>query len=159
MTILGIHHISLICANAQRTKDFYTQVLGQRLVKQTVNFDDPSSYHLYFGNRTGQPETLVTFFEWPSAGEALIGSYAGTRLMLLGVLAAVYQRKVPVLQVPTAAASFVHDTLNIGIVYKAKVIDETADLVLAHHGLHRRAEPAAAPITRSSPPNKRSSFV
>lgn len=73
MTILGIHHISLICANAQRTKDFYTQILGQRLVKQTVNFDDPSSYHLYFGNHTGQPETLVTFFEWPSAGEALIG--------------------------------------------------------------------------------------
>lgn len=73
MTILGIHHISLICANAQRTKDFYTRILGQRLVKQTVNFDDPSSYHLYFGNRTGQPETLVTFFEWPSAGEALIG--------------------------------------------------------------------------------------
>ena len=73
MTIQGIHHITLICANAQRTKDFYTTVLGQRLVKKTVNFDDPGAYHLYFGDRTGQPETLVTFFEWPNAGPSQIG--------------------------------------------------------------------------------------
>ncbi len=73
MTIQGIHHITLICANAQRTKDFYTQVLGQRLVKKTVNFDDPTAYHLYFGDRVGRPETLVTFFEWPHAGPSLIG--------------------------------------------------------------------------------------
>ncbi len=71
--ILGIHHITLICANAQRTKDFYTQILGQRLVKQTVNFDDPTAYHLYFGDSIGRPETLVTFFEWPHAGPSLLG--------------------------------------------------------------------------------------
>lgn len=66
-SILGLHHITLVCANAQRTIDFYTGVLGLRLVKKTVNFDDPGSYHLYFGNETGQPGSAVTFFEWPHA--------------------------------------------------------------------------------------------
>lgn len=67
MTVQGLHHITLICANAQRTANFYTQVLGQRLVKKTVNFDDPGSYHLYFGDETGRPGTAITFFEWPGA--------------------------------------------------------------------------------------------
>ncbi len=67
MKILGLHHITLVCSDAQRTVDFYTQVLGLRLVKQTVNFDDPSSYHLYFGDETGRPGTAVTFFEWHGA--------------------------------------------------------------------------------------------
>jgi len=67
MTIQGLHHITLICADAQRTIDFYTQVLGQRFIKQTVNFDDPGSYHLYFGDELGHPGTVVTFFEWPGA--------------------------------------------------------------------------------------------
>lgn len=67
MTILGIHHITLICSDPQRTIDFYTRVLGQRLVKQTVNFDDPGSYHLYFGNETGSPGSAITFFAWPGA--------------------------------------------------------------------------------------------
>lgn len=69
MTIQGIHHITLVCRNAQRTVDFYTQVLGLRLVKQTVNFDDPGAYHLYFGNGSAQPGSIVTFFEWPQAGQ------------------------------------------------------------------------------------------
>lgn len=64
MTIQGLHHISLVSANAQRTLDFYIKALGQRLVKQTVNFDDPSSYHLYFGDAQGRPGTAITFFEW-----------------------------------------------------------------------------------------------
>ncbi len=67
MTIQGLHHITLVCSNAQRTVDFYTRVLGQRLVKKTVNFDDPTSYHLYFGNETGTPGSAITFFEWPHA--------------------------------------------------------------------------------------------
>lgn len=66
-TIQGIHHITIICADAQRTIDFYTQVLGLRFIKKTVNFDDPGSYHLYFGNEMGQPGSVVTFFEWPGA--------------------------------------------------------------------------------------------
>src|SRR5260221_4967958 len=67
VTIQGLHHITLVSANAQRTVDFYVGVLGLRLVKQTVNFDDPGSYHLYFGDETGQPGTAVTFFEWANS--------------------------------------------------------------------------------------------
>src|SRR5664279_5166383 len=75
MTILGLHHITLVCSNAQRTVDFYTKVLGLRFVKKTVNFDDPGSYHLYFGDETGKPGTAVTFFEWSRAprGKSGIG--------------------------------------------------------------------------------------
>lgn len=65
--IQGLHHISIVSSNAQRTADFYTQVLGLRLVKKTVNFDDPESYHLYFGDEVGHPGSAVTFFEWPRA--------------------------------------------------------------------------------------------
>jgi glyoxalase family protein len=64
--ITGIHHITIVCSNAQRTVDFYTGVLGLRLVKKTVNYDDPGSYHLYFGDERGNPGTPVTFFEWPA---------------------------------------------------------------------------------------------
>lgn len=73
MGITGLHHITLVSANAQRTVDFYTRILGQRLVKQTVNFDDPGSYHLYFGNQTGAPGTAITFFEWPGAPKGFSG--------------------------------------------------------------------------------------
>ena len=65
--IQGLHHITLVCADAQRTVDFYTQVLGLRFIKKTVNFDDPGSYHLYFGDEVGHPGSAVTFFEWPGA--------------------------------------------------------------------------------------------
>lgn len=67
MTILGIHHITIVAASAQRTLDFYTRVLGLHLIKQTVNFDVPDTYHLYFGNAEGAPGSAITFFEWPDA--------------------------------------------------------------------------------------------
>lgn len=67
MSILGLHHITLGCSDAQRTVDFYTQVLGQRFLKRTVNFDDPGTYHLYFGDAAGNPGSAITFFEWPGA--------------------------------------------------------------------------------------------
>ncbi len=67
MTILGLHHITLVSSNAQRTTDFYTNALGLRLVKKTVNFDDPGAYHLYFGNETGAPGSAITYFEWADA--------------------------------------------------------------------------------------------
>lgn len=73
MPILGIHHITLVCANAQRTVDFYAGVLGLRLVKQTVNFDQPATRRLYFGDAAGAPGTLITFFEWPDAVRGLPG--------------------------------------------------------------------------------------
>ncbi|TMC91942.1 MAG: ring-cleaving dioxygenase, partial [Chloroflexi bacterium] len=63
--ILGIHHVTAIADDPQRNIDFYTGVLGLRLVKLTVNFDDPRSYHLYYGDELGHPGTLLTFFAWP----------------------------------------------------------------------------------------------
>ncbi|HSJ23709.1 MAG TPA: ring-cleaving dioxygenase [Longimicrobiales bacterium] len=60
----GIHHISAICSEPQRNVDFYTGLLGLRLVKRTVNFDDPGSYHLYYGDGVGSPGTIMTFFAW-----------------------------------------------------------------------------------------------
>lgn len=65
MNLLGLHHITLGCSDAQRTIDFYTVVLGLRFIKLTVNFDDPFAYHIYFGDDLGRPGTAVTFFEWP----------------------------------------------------------------------------------------------
>lgn len=62
--IQGIHHITAIASNPQRNLDFYTQVLGLRLVKLTVNFDDPGAYHFYFGDAAGRPGTILTFFPW-----------------------------------------------------------------------------------------------
>jgi len=65
LTTLGFHHVTMVSADARRTVRFYRDVLGLRLVKRTVNFDDPSAYHLYFGDATGSPGSIVTFFEWP----------------------------------------------------------------------------------------------
>ncbi len=63
-TISGIHHISAIAGPPQQNVDFYVGLLGLRLVKKTVNFDDPGTYHLYYGDYLGQPGTLLTFFPW-----------------------------------------------------------------------------------------------
>jgi len=65
--ILGIHHITAIAGDPQTNVDFYAGVLGLRLVKVTVNFDDPGTYHLYYGDGVGHPGTILTFFPWPSA--------------------------------------------------------------------------------------------
>lgn len=73
MTILGLHHITLVSSDAQRTTDFYTKVLGMRMIKQTINFDDPTSYHLYYGDETGSPGTAITYFEWKGAPRGLRG--------------------------------------------------------------------------------------
>lgn len=71
--IVGLHHITAIASSPQRNLDFYTQLLGLRLVKRTVNFDDPGSYHFYFGNAGGKPGTLLTFFAWPHASRGRVG--------------------------------------------------------------------------------------
>jgi len=69
----GIHHITAIVGHPQENIDFYAGVLGLRLVKQTVNFDDPGTYHLYFGNKGGKPGTIITFFPWADAYQGRIG--------------------------------------------------------------------------------------
>ncbi|MDM1555904.1 MULTISPECIES: ring-cleaving dioxygenase [Chryseobacterium] len=78
--ILGLHHITAIADNAKRNLDFYTQVLGVRMVKKTVNFDDPGTYHFYFGNETGTPGTILTFFPWEGIGQGTNGSGMATHI-------------------------------------------------------------------------------
>ena len=73
MQLAGLHHVTCVCSDAQRTLSFYRDELGFSLVKKTVNFDDPHSYHLYFGDRVGTPGTLITFFEWPRADAGRLG--------------------------------------------------------------------------------------
>jgi glyoxalase family protein len=84
MPILGLHHITLVCSDAQRTVDFYTGVLGLSLVKKTVNFDDPGSYHLYFGDEIGRTGTAITYFEWSRAPKGRPG-IGGTHHFALSV--------------------------------------------------------------------------
>src|SRR5690625_1056862 len=69
----GIHHITAIVGHPQENTDFYAGILGLRLVKKTVNFDDPGTYHLYFGNEGGEPGTIITFFPWTDAYQGKIG--------------------------------------------------------------------------------------
>lgn len=73
-TITGIHHITAVASDPQANLDFYTDVLGLRLVKLTVNFDDPGSYHFYFGDAAGNPGTILTFFPWPGAPRGTVGN-------------------------------------------------------------------------------------
>jgi glyoxalase family protein len=75
MSESGLHHVTAFSGPALRNVDFYTRVLGLRLVKKTVNFDDPGTYHLYYGDETGRPGTILTFFPWEHAapGRAGIG--------------------------------------------------------------------------------------
>lgn len=72
-TTTGIHHITAIAGDAQRNIDFYTGVLGLRLVKKTVNFDDPGTYHFYFGDEQGHPGTIITFFPWQDLEQGTVG--------------------------------------------------------------------------------------
>jgi len=79
--VSGIHHVTAIASDLQANVDFYTGLLGLRLVKRTVNFDDPSAYHLYYGDGTGTPGSIVTFFYWPGfASRGRIGSGQSTAL-------------------------------------------------------------------------------
>ncbi len=69
----GIHHVTTIASSARRNLDFYTGILGLRLVKKTINFDDPSTYHFYYGDGIGHPGTILTFFPWESAAPGRLG--------------------------------------------------------------------------------------
>jgi glyoxalase family protein len=83
MGVKGIHHITAVAGDPGRNYDFYTGVMGLRLVKKTVNFDDPSVYHLYYGNEAGEPGTILTFFPWehlqsgkPDQGQAVAVAFS-----------------------------------------------------------------------------------
>ena len=69
----GIHHVTAIAGSASRNLDFYSRTLGLRFVKRTVNFDDPGTYHLYYGDETGQPGSILTFFPWAHVAPGRLG--------------------------------------------------------------------------------------
>lgn len=73
MKSVGIHHITAIVGDPQENVHFYSDILGLRLVKKTVNFDDPGTYHLYFGDKNGTLGTIITFFPWENAYPGKIG--------------------------------------------------------------------------------------
>lgn len=78
--ILGLHHITAIANSAKKNLDFYTKVLGLRLLKKTVNFDDPGTYHLYYGDDAGSPGTILTFFPYEGARKGIAGTGMATHI-------------------------------------------------------------------------------
>ncbi len=80
----GLHHLTAIASEPRRNLDFYAGTLGLRFVKRTVNFDDIGTYHLYYGEATGRPGSILTFFPWPSArrGRVGVGQVAETQLAI-----------------------------------------------------------------------------
>ncbi|MDX2137377.1 MAG: ring-cleaving dioxygenase [Chloroflexota bacterium] len=72
--IQGIHHITAVASDPQKNVDFYHEVLGQRLIKTTVNFDDPGTYHLYYGDEIGTPGTIMTYFPWMHMKRGRVGN-------------------------------------------------------------------------------------
>ena len=88
-TIQGLHHVTAVTADARRNLDFYTRVLGMRLVKTTVNQDDVSAYHLFYADAEGSPGTELTFFEWKHvpAGRIGAGTVSETALRISGGVA------------------------------------------------------------------------
>ena len=101
----GIHHVTAIAGDASRNLDFYTNVLGMRLVKKTVNFDDPGTYHFYFGDETGTPGTILTFFPWADAPRGRNGVGAAQQTMF---------------RVPESAMGYwVHRFVDKGVAHEA----------------------------------------
>lgn len=78
--ILGLHHITAIASDTRRNYEFYTRLMGLRLVKKTVNFDDPKTYHLYYGDEAGHAGTILTFFPWPGIHQGHNGTGMATAI-------------------------------------------------------------------------------
>jgi len=100
--IEGIHHVTAIASDPQRNIDFYSGVLGLRLVKLTVNYDDPGTYHLYFGDSVGHPGSIMTFFPWPTGqtgrhgtGQLTVTSFAVSEDSLEYWMERFKERKIP----------------------------------------------------------------
>ena len=105
--IVGLHHVTSIASDPQSNLDFYTELLGLRLVKRTVNFDDPGTYHFYFGDDAGTPGTLLTFFPWPnsSRGKCGVGETSATSFSIPAESVDFWERRlldagIPVEQAP-----------------------------------------------------------
>jgi glyoxalase family protein len=113
MTGNGIHHVTAIAGPPRRNVEFYTKTLGMRLVKRTVNFDDPGTYHLYYGDEAGQPGTILTFFPWAHVAPGRLG---------------VGETQETMLRVPESSIGFwTHRLVELGVPHEAPVrrFDET----------------------------------
>jgi len=117
--ISGIHHITAIADDPQRNIDFYTGLLGLRLVKVTVNFDDPGNYHLYYGDGQGHPGTIMTFFAWPGAQRGRHGNSQVTATSFA---------------IPQGSAQFWHDRLKAGVIEPGPAITRFGEPVIAFTG-------------------------
>lgn len=107
MATTGIHHVSIFAGDPVRNVDFYTRVLGLRLVKRTVNFEDAGVYHLYYGDEEGRPGTLLTFFPYPSIAAGRLGVGEASETML---------------RVPAASIGFwMHRFIEKGVVHEGPV--------------------------------------
>ncbi|SEK58150.1 glyoxalase family protein [Bosea lupini] len=105
MQINGIHHVTAIAGPARRNLDFYSRVLGLRLVKKTVNFDDPTTWHLYFGDAGGNPGTILTFFPWEHVAPGRLG---------------VGETEVTAFRIPAAAVGYwTHRLIANGVAHDA----------------------------------------
>jgi glyoxalase family protein len=100
--INGLHHVTAISGGAQRNLDFYVKVLGLRFVKKTVNFDDPTVYHLYYGDEVGSPGTALTFFPWEhlQRGRAGVGETSLTQFSVPPGSLSFWQRRLEAAGVP-----------------------------------------------------------
>ncbi|GLK85309.1 ring-cleaving dioxygenase [Ancylobacter defluvii] len=103
----GIHHVTAIAGNARRNVEFYTRTLGLRLVKKTVNFDDPGTYHFYYGDETGAPGTILTFFPWDHVAPGRLG---------------IGETQETAFRVPEASIGYwTHRFVDKGVAYQAPV--------------------------------------
>src|SRR6195952_2374462 len=101
----GLHHVTAIASSPQSNVDFYTRALGLRLVKQTVNFDAPDSYHLYYGDEQGSPSSLLTFFPWPGVrkGRQGAGMSTATAFSVPGASLSWWHERLKTLRIDTDA--------------------------------------------------------
>jgi glyoxalase family protein len=101
----GLHHVTAIASSPQSNVDFYTRALGLRLVKQTVNFDAPDSYHLYYGDEQGSPSSLLTFFPWPGVrkGRQGAGMSTATAFSVPGTSLGWWHERMKTLRIDTDA--------------------------------------------------------
>jgi glyoxalase family protein len=109
--IVGLHHVTAIASDPQRNLDFYTEILGLRFVKRTINFDDPGSYHFYFGDDAGSPGTILTFFPWPNAtrGSVGVGETSATAFSVPAESIAFWERHLRAAGIPAERTGRFHE--------------------------------------------------
>jgi glyoxalase family protein len=150
--LLGIHHVTAIVEDPQENIDFYTQVLGLRLVKQTVNFDDPYTYHLYYGDEAGNPGTIVTFFPWPGGrhGSRGTGQISAISFAVPAGALAFWQEHLAAVGIRFGGPEEHHGTPVLSMYDPAGLLLELVEQPLESRGLALAGSgvPAAAAIQR-----------